>query len=167
MYRCTDVPPLDDDDGKPKRLDTWWSEVLAAHNFPLLSKLIKAAMSIFSGPMIEQSFSSMNEFLSKKTNRLKAETVAAIQSVRFDLKASKETSFSCYRRKIFLKTPVNSRLCGKFILAYRNYNGKNIVKRKNRDADVVERGIPVIPEKKKKSMHDRADEARKRAFSTK
>lgn len=166
-HLLTDVPTLDGADGKPKQLDVWWFEVFEANELPLLTKLIKAAMSIFSGPMIEQSFSSMNEFLSKKTNRLKPETVAAIQSVRFDLKACKETSFTRYRRKNFLKTPVNRRLCGKFILAYRNYNGKNIIKRKNRDADVVERGIPVIPKKKKKSMHDRADEARKRAFSTK
>ena len=39
-----------------KRLDEWWSEVLPSLDFPHLSMLIKSAMSIFTGPMIEQSF---------------------------------------------------------------------------------------------------------------
>ena len=39
-----------------KRLDEWWSEVLPSLDCPHLSMLIKSAMPIFTGPMIEQSF---------------------------------------------------------------------------------------------------------------
>ena len=39
-----------------KRLDEWWSEVLPSLDCPHLSMFIKSAMSIFTGPMIEQSF---------------------------------------------------------------------------------------------------------------
>ena len=34
--------------------------------FLLLGRVIKAAMSIFSGPMIEQSFSGINDLLTPK-----------------------------------------------------------------------------------------------------
>ena len=39
-----------------KRLDEWWSEVLPSLDCPHLSMLIKSAMFIFTGPMIEQSY---------------------------------------------------------------------------------------------------------------
>ena len=39
-----------------KRLDEWWSEVLRSLDCPHLSMLNKSAMSIFTGPIIEQSF---------------------------------------------------------------------------------------------------------------
>ena len=39
-----------------KRLDEWWSEVLLLLDCLHLSMLIKSAMSIFTGPMFEQSF---------------------------------------------------------------------------------------------------------------
>ena len=41
------------------------------------------------------------------------------------------------------------------------------MKRKNSNAEIVERDIPFVPKKRKKYIHDRADEARKRAISTK
>ena len=44
------------EDGSTKRLDEWWSLVFDSNKYPTLSKLIKAALSIFTGPMIEQSF---------------------------------------------------------------------------------------------------------------
>ena len=39
-----------------KRLNEWWSETLPLLDCRHLSMLIKSAMSIFTGPMIEQSF---------------------------------------------------------------------------------------------------------------
>ena len=39
-----------------KRLDEWWSEVLPSLDCLHLFMLIKSAMSIFTGPMIEHSF---------------------------------------------------------------------------------------------------------------
>ena len=39
-----------------KRFDEWWSEVLPSSHCPHLSMLIKSAMLIFTGAMIQQSF---------------------------------------------------------------------------------------------------------------
>ena len=38
-------------------IDEWWADVLATHNFPHLGRVVKAALSIFTGPRVEQSFS--------------------------------------------------------------------------------------------------------------
>ena len=55
-FHLEDVTPARETDGKEKQLDKWWAEVFQLSKFPLLSKLIKACLCIFSGPMVEQSF---------------------------------------------------------------------------------------------------------------
>jgi len=43
--------------GTSKQLDEWWGEVFLLYpQYQILYKLIKACLSIFTGPMIEQSF---------------------------------------------------------------------------------------------------------------
>lgn len=50
------LPVAVNSDGSMKRLDQWWSEVFATIESPHMFGIIKAALSIFTGPMIEQSF---------------------------------------------------------------------------------------------------------------
>ena len=50
-------------------------------HYPALKKTISAALSIFTGPRIEQSFSMMNNIITKKTNRLDVTTFGSIQTV--------------------------------------------------------------------------------------
>ena len=52
----TNLPVCECLDGSPKRLDEWWAEVFSMGKYPTLFKLVKACLSIFTGPMIEQSF---------------------------------------------------------------------------------------------------------------
>nr|XP_047140460.1 uncharacterized protein LOC124815724 [Hydra vulgaris] len=56
FHLAKDLPAV-----KGKRLDQWWSEVFVLNRYNLLTKVIKACLSIFTGPMIEQSFSTMND----------------------------------------------------------------------------------------------------------
>nr|XP_047128889.1 uncharacterized protein LOC124809169 [Hydra vulgaris] len=51
FHLAKDLPAV-----KGKRLDQWWSEVFVLNRYNLLTKIIKACLSIFTGPMIEQSF---------------------------------------------------------------------------------------------------------------
>ena len=91
------------DDGKtPVRLDHWWAAVFRKHDFFSLEKVVKAALSIVTGPRIEQSFTGMNSTITSTTNRLNTSTFSALQTVKMDLTASKETSFKRYHRKNFL-----------------------------------------------------------------
>ena len=52
----TNLPAALCTDDSPKRLDEWWAEVFSNRKYPILFKMIKACLSIFTGPMIEQSF---------------------------------------------------------------------------------------------------------------
>ena len=63
-------PSLPDAD-KFERLDHWWHVIFQEAKYPSLSKVIKAAISIFTGPSVEQSFSVLNHILTPKTNRMK------------------------------------------------------------------------------------------------
>lgn len=53
-------------DGNTERIDAdWWSKVFdmktsAGEIFPILTKLVKAVLSIFSGPVVEGSFNVMD-----------------------------------------------------------------------------------------------------------
>ena len=42
--------------------------VFQANTYPCVSKVVKACLSIFGGPQIEQSFSAMNDTGNKKMN---------------------------------------------------------------------------------------------------
>ena len=98
FHLATDLPSVYQNDGSsPIRLDEWWAKVFANERFPTLARLIKATLSIFTCPVIEQSFSGMNDIITAKTNRLSIDTFSAVQSVKFDLHASKKTSFGRYR----------------------------------------------------------------------
>ena len=51
------APAIEKTDGTLKQLDEWWGEVFDhLPQYQTLYKLIKACLSIFTGPMIEQSF---------------------------------------------------------------------------------------------------------------
>ena len=102
---------------------------LAAHNFPHLGHVVKAASSIFTGPRVEQSFSGMNNIIDSTSNRMLVDTFSAIQTVRFDLLASKQKSVSKYHRKNYLLSPIKPRLCIKMKSSFDAHN-KKLIKKK-------------------------------------
>ena len=97
FHLAKDLPSIWKDDGKtPQRSDHWWAEVLKNYNLVYLGKVVKAALSIFTGPRIEQSFSLMNNTITSTTNRLLTDTFSALQTVKMDLIASKQKSSQRY-----------------------------------------------------------------------
>ncbi len=103
----TKLPPFELD-GKLKRLDHWWSDVFKTERYPVLSKVAKACLSIFTAPRIEQSFSAMKDIINAKTNRLDMQAYSAIQTVRYDLRANNTTTLAQYKREDVLRDPVDS-----------------------------------------------------------
>ena len=61
--------------------------------------------------MTGQSFSTMNNVINKKTNRINVETVNAIQTVKYDLKAKNETTISRCRHTDLLRSPIDHHWC--------------------------------------------------------
>lgn len=112
------LPPFNDG----ARVDKWWGEVF--QHYPALKRTISAALSIFTGPRIEQSFSMMNNIITKKTNRLDVTTFASIQTVRYDLMNKGVTSVELYRRDNILKSPVDKSVCYHMLTAKSRLNAK-------------------------------------------
>ena len=108
-HQDKNIPKAVNEDASSKWLDTWWAEIFDIDGYPHLSKV--ACLSIFMGPMIEQSFSTMNNVINKKTNRINVETVNAIQTVKYDLKAKNGTTILRYSRTDVLRPPIDRRLC--------------------------------------------------------
>ena len=106
--------------------------------------------------MIEQSFSTMNNVIKKKTNRINIETVNAIQTVKYDLKAKNETTISRYQRTDVLRSPIDRRLCYRVPHSYALYK-KNLetlgnARKRKRD----EMGSKEVSKTKKMPVHVRA-----------
>ena len=166
-HLSTNLPTINKTDGCAKCLDEWWSEVFEMKRFPVLEKVIKACLSIFTGPMIEQSFSAMNNIINKKTNRLNVETFSAIQSIRYDLKSTQQDTFSRYRRINFLRSPINRPLCRKMSLSYKTYSEKLEKLRNKRKKSREDLGVKTVAKKKRISVHHRAEKVMQQVLNPK
>ncbi|XP_060789431.1 uncharacterized protein LOC132894118 isoform X2 [Neoarius graeffei] len=104
------------------RLDHWWREVMPC--YPALGKVVRACLSIFTGPKMEQSFSFMNDLIGAKSNRMAVQTYAAIQAVKYDLKARRTNSLDYYNREDILRDPVDKSVCYHMQTAHGRYAKK-------------------------------------------
>ena len=52
---------------RDKELDEWWDLVFQTEKYPHLTLVVEAALSIFTGSMVEGSFSMLNNTMCKKT----------------------------------------------------------------------------------------------------
>ena len=49
----SDLPQLQNSEG----VDVWWNKVFETKQYPMLSSIVRASLSIFTGPVVESSFS--------------------------------------------------------------------------------------------------------------
>ncbi|RUS68465.1 hypothetical protein EGW08_023773, partial [Elysia chlorotica] len=89
-----------DEESSHFRLDKeWWKIVFQrkhdSHSkYPFLSKLVKAALSIFCGPLVESSFNIMDDILEDDRNRLTTFNFESLALIKSHLSAQKQTSCS-------------------------------------------------------------------------
>ncbi|XP_066924720.1 uncharacterized protein [Clytia hemisphaerica] len=100
------LPSTTNEAGKDIRLDHWWNKVFLTKKYPVLSKVVKACLSIFTGPQVESSFSKMNDIIDRKSNRMNVETYDGIMTVKYSLQS--KSSSEIYHRKDPLYDPINS-----------------------------------------------------------
>ena len=62
----------------PSPIDVWWNNVFKLNEYPALTKVVMAALSIFTGPHVETSFSMMNDIIDKRSSRVDVSTYSAI-----------------------------------------------------------------------------------------
>ena len=151
------------------RLDHWWAHTIP--EYPVLGKVVKAALSIFTGPRIEQSFSAMNDIINPKTNRLKISTFAAIQDVKYHLKTQQKTSIELYTREDIHRSPVDKSMMFHLQTAYGRHTRKERARNEAKAAKEKSIGVAKNTEKvsrskiPKPSHHSLAQIAMKRILA--
>ena len=77
-----------------ERLDVRWNNVFKTNRYSVLSTLVRPCVSIFTGPMVECSFSMMNDIIDSRSGRMEIETYSAIMTKKYSLKSSKFLKFN-------------------------------------------------------------------------
>ena len=116
-------------DEEKDRADVWWYQL--KERYPILCKVALALLTIFHGPRVESSFSTMGNILDKQSGRMNVDTYSAIQSVKYNVIDNPESkngvkSISTFKRKDKLHTPIVFNLCHNM----RNARGRYKVKLK-------------------------------------
>ena len=96
--------------GEGEQLDIWWIKVFKTCRCPVLSSLVRPCPSIFTGSMIECSFSMTNDIIDSRSRRMEIDTYSAIVTAKFNVKSSKKSAAVKYGRKGILRDNVNSEL---------------------------------------------------------
>ena len=81
------LPDVVDKDKKPVQPDIWWHEVFSKNDLPKLQEVISLGLSLFTGPIVEGTFSEVQNIVTDKRNCLQDRSVSAILSVRSAVKA--------------------------------------------------------------------------------
>ena len=90
-----------------ERLDVWWNNVFKTNRCPVLSSLVHPCLSIFTEPMVEGSFSMVNDIIDSRSGHMEIETYSAIMTAKYGLKSSKSAALK-FNRKGILQDPVDS-----------------------------------------------------------
>lgn len=85
----------------------WWAVVISNPQFEILSPIIKATLSIFTGPRVESSFNMMNNIITTATNRLDVGNYEAIHKINHKLLNEMKTSVALYQRDDPVFSPVD------------------------------------------------------------
>ncbi|GFW61803.1 uncharacterized protein TNCV_1471251 [Trichonephila clavipes] len=87
-------------------IDKYWSKVFNLkddftndYKYPTLAKLVKACLSCFHGPLVESAFNLMDTLVTDYRTSLKIDSLDAVQTIKYDLMASKETSCEKWLKK--------------------------------------------------------------------
>ena len=63
-----------------ERLHVWWNKAFKTNRYPVLSSLVRLCLSIFMGPMVECSFSMMNDIIDSWSGCMEIEAYSAIMA---------------------------------------------------------------------------------------
>ncbi|XP_073715805.1 uncharacterized protein [Misgurnus anguillicaudatus] len=89
----------------------WWAHVMSLGKYPTLSQVIRGALSIFHGPLVESSFSLMVNVIDSKRSNMKISTFDAVQTVKYVLKSRGKTGIDMFKPEDIKMGPVDTTLC--------------------------------------------------------
>lgn len=89
----------------------WWANVIDTGRYPGLNHVVRAALSIFHGPMVESSFSAMGDIIDCKSTKMSMDTFNAIQTTKYALRSRGQTAIQMFRREDVKYSKVDKVLC--------------------------------------------------------
>ena len=60
---------------RPIPVDQWWGEVFSNNKFPTMLKVLTPALGLFTGPLVKNTFSEIQNYVTDKQNCLNGETL--------------------------------------------------------------------------------------------
>ncbi|KAJ8346615.1 hypothetical protein SKAU_G00280160 [Synaphobranchus kaupii] len=88
-----------------------WSSVFETGKYPGLCQAVKAAMSIFHGPLVESSFNLMGDIIDPRSTSMNIATFSATQTVKYTLQSRKQNAVEMFSRDDVKFGAVDRRLC--------------------------------------------------------
>ena len=86
IARINDLPAKKDKDGKNVLPDKWWGQLIENNNMPILTKILKYALSLFTGPLVENLFSEIQNLVSDRKCHMNVDMISARQTIRYVIK---------------------------------------------------------------------------------
>ncbi|KAG5286163.1 hypothetical protein AALO_G00011670 [Alosa alosa] len=109
----------------------WWAHVFRLEKYPALTQVVRGALSIFHGPLVEASFSLMGDVM-------RIATFNAVQTVKYTLRSRGRTGITMFKREDVKLGPVDKTVCRNIRAAGKkdkSLRGKRIEEKKKRQAD--------------------------------
>ena len=129
-----------------ERLDVLWNKVFKTNRYPVLSSLVRPCLSISTEPIVECSFSMMNNIIDSRSGHMEIETYSAIMTTKYSLKCSKSAAVK-FNQKDILRDPVDSALS--YYIPTSSSCYKKCLKTK-RDKSIVEKSLSRSNKEEKK-----------------
>ena len=129
--------------------DEWWGTLLKNNNLPSLKKVLSAALTLFTGPVIEGSFSEVSNIVTNKRNSMKADTLDALQTVKYHIHAKGMTAVDYFHRDDVDHIPVNVELLRK---VQTSRTSKRKLESEAAERRISEEVFYELPEKRQKKQ---------------
>ena len=136
------------------RLDHYWLEVQKTERYPLLCSYAMPLLTIFHGPQVEGSFSTMGDIIDPKSCRTNIETYSAIQTVKYGLRARKTTAVGYLSKKDVLHDQVSPALISNMTQAYKRTLAERTEKKEEAAAKRQRLDLPDKPAQTKAAFKE-------------
>ena len=87
-------------------ISLWCAIIFDSNKYLTLSKIIKAALSIFTGPQVESSFSMINDVVTPRASRISVKMYSSYMSVKYSLISEGKSAAARYSRKNVVRDPI-------------------------------------------------------------
>ena len=96
--------------------------MLRSKSFPCLSKMVKALLAYFGGPVVESSFNLMGDIIDERRGKMSMETFSAFQTFKYALNACGKSCLQMFNRQDILRDPVSQPLIKNMTSACSSYH---------------------------------------------